>query len=113
MSKFGFKYFLVGGTVVDGTFSGASDFTTDALNLSSFQDAWLLYANSTYTTGAPTFTIQVSDDESVWFDYNERTTDVLFNRIVKESVFYPKFMRLVYKANSADGNVYLKLAEIG
>ena len=61
MKKLGVLDFRVGGVRVDN-YTGAADFVTDAVDFSLYSKAWVVYLESTHTIGAPTVTIEVSED---------------------------------------------------
>lgn len=107
MKKLGVLDFRVGGVRVDN-FSGAADFNTDSLDLSQYSKAWVVYLQSTHTIGAPTVTIEVSEDGNNWLNYVDDANDIVIPCGIGESRFYPKFMRLVYTANSSNGDVTFK-----
>ena len=107
MKKIGVLDFRVSGAAVD-SYSGGSDFQTDALDLSKYSRAWVVYLESTHTIGAPTVTIEVSEDGNNWLNYVDDATNIVIPCGIGESRFYPKFMRLNYTANSSNGNVTFK-----
>lgn len=111
MSKPDSENFFVSGTKVDG-YTGASDFNTDSLDMITFQQGWILYVESTHTSGTPTITIQVSRDGTNWLDYVTETINVQVPVAIKQSYFFPKYMRIAYTANSSNGNITLKLDKI-
>ncbi len=111
MKKLGVLDFRVGGTRVDN-YTGAADFVTDAVDFSLYSKAWVVYLESTHTTGTPSVDIQISKDGAEWLNYVDDATNILIPCSIGESKFYPKFMRLVYTANSSDGDVTFKYNQI-
>jgi hypothetical protein len=111
MAKLGSLNFYVSSVSVDG-YSGASDFNTDSTDLSDYQEGWIVYAESTHTSGTPTITIQVSRDGINWLNYCAETVNVAPPVAIKQSYFYPKYIRIAYTANSSDGNITLKFDKI-
>ena len=111
MKKLGVLDFRVSGSVVDG-YTGASDFVTDGLDFTKYSKSWILYLESTHTTGTPPVTIQISHNNSDWLDYVSDSVNVSLPASIFESKFYPKYMRISYTANSSDGNVTFKLNRI-
>lgn len=94
------------------SYSGASDFNTDSLNLSDFNGSYVLYLNSDHTTGTPTISMEVSNDGSSWFEYTGETTDIAIPIAISDDEFLPKYLRLAYTANSSDGDITFKLDPI-
>lgn len=109
--KLGVLDFKVASTAVTA-YSGASDFNTDAVDFSKYSKAWIVYLESTHTTGTPQITIQISKDGTNWIDYVAGSTLISIPVSILESRFYPKFMRISYIANSSDGNVTFKYHQI-
>lgn len=111
MIKLGVLDFKVASTAVTA-YSGASDFNTDSVDFSEYSKAWIVYLESTHTTGAPQITIEVSFDGSTWFDYLSRAVNVALPVTIQRSSFYPKFMRIAYTANSSNGDITFKYHQI-
>lgn len=107
MAKKSSNTFYVSSTAVTA-YSGASDFNTDAMDLSKFQGAYVLYLYSDHSSGTPTATVQVSYDGTTWFDYRAETTTVSLPISISDDEFLPKYARIVYVANSSNGNVTFK-----
>ena len=92
--------------------SATDDFTTEAMNLTKLNGPWVMYAERSGTDGAPKVTLQISRDGKAWSDYTVDATLVPLPASFSQSVFYPKFMRVVYVANSATGKVTFKFQEV-
>ena len=64
------------------------------------------------STGSPTITMQGSDDgEDGWFDYKEVLNIAIPESFIDDE-FFPKYMRLVYTANSSDGLITFKFGKL-
>lgn len=111
MAKLGSNSFNIGATDIDG-YTGASDFNTDGIDLTDYQEGWIVYIESTHTTGTPTISIQVSRDNTTFINYLTEAVDVSIPITIEQSTFKPNFMRIAYTANSSDGNVTFKLNKI-
>lgn len=96
-------------------FTGANDFNTDSFAMETFSGDWILYCSSTHTTGTPKVTIQISDEgddgSPIWFTYKDMVDIPITQSFIDDEVF-PKFMRIVYTANSSDGLVTFKLSRL-
>ena len=101
--------FRVLGVVVD-QFTAVSDFVTDALDLSGFNDDWVLFCfRELNTTGAPTITVECSSDGvNGWVNYKRDAVLVLLPNSFLDDEFFPRYMRISYVANGSDGTVTLK-----
>ena len=104
-------YFNVGGNPGRGV-SATADFTTDAMDLRNFNGPYIVYVSRSLTTGNPRWTIEHSWDGNDWFEYDDASKNLTIPNDVRESVFYPAFMRINYEANGATGTVTLLLTRI-
>lgn len=111
MKKLGILDFRIASVLVDG-FTGAADVNTDGVDFSKFSKAWIVYLDSTHTTGSPTITIEVSEDNVNWFDYLPKSINISLPVTIQRSSFYPRFMRIAYTANSSNGNITFKYNQI-
>ena len=93
---------------IDG-FSGASDFNTDGLELNN--NPFVLYTDSTHTSGSPTINIEFSGDSTTWYTYKSQSS-VSIPEVFFDDEFYPKYIRVAYTANSSNGNVTFKIVEL-
>lgn len=92
------------------TYTATSDFNTLGVDLSEFDGAWSLQVTRSATDGAPTVTIQCSNDNSNWEDYKESAgTDVTTGEIFLDDEFKLKYLRVQYYAGSGTGTVTMKL----
>jgi hypothetical protein len=88
--------FEVGGNkVVD--YDATSDFTTDSINFFHSHD-WSVDISENGTDGNPTFTIQSSNDNSKWYDYDKNATIVKIEDAFGWHYYEFKYMRIVYVA---------------
>lgn len=110
MAKKADNIFRVTGTAVD-SYSGAADFTTDAMDLRKYDGRWVLYCSSDHTSGTPQITIQVSDDNADWFDYQAESTNVDIPNWFYDDKMVHKYLRIQYVSNSSNGNVSLKFVQ--
>lgn len=98
-------------TAIDG-YTGVTDFTTAGIDLIDWIKGWVLYCSSTHTTGAPSVTLQVSDDNSTWFNYQDESTDIPISEYFRDNNMIHKYFRISYTANSSDGDVTFKFVKI-
>lgn len=113
MSKQDGKIFLDGATsspIV--SFSGSSDLTTEAIDLTDWDGQWLLYFWGDSAPNGQTITIQVSPDGTNWFDYKDEAVEVPFNDYFWDERFPHRFLRLDYKAGSYTGNITFKFYQL-
>jgi hypothetical protein len=96
LTEFTFK---VGG---DENIDLSLDQTTDSQSLcGSYQ--WSINATSGDVVGVPTYTIEVSNDDSTWYEYNNDSTNVAFTDAVDDNHFAFKYIRLVITSNGSTG----------
>ena len=107
--KLGVKLFYVSSFAVNGSYTGASDFNTNALELSE-NGEYILYLGSTHTTGTPKVTLQCSDDGTNWFNYKLDAVDVALPEVFLDDEFFPRYIRIAYTANSSNGNLSFKIS---
>lgn len=106
MSLIYFKILGVEAKGVDAT----SDFTTDAYEFCYSHD-WSVSLNELGLVGGPpTYTVEVSNNNTKWYDWDVLST----NAAIQDSVDAPymsfKYMRIVYSANgTSSGTVDVEL----
>ena len=105
-----YKIFLDGSKVVLN-YSGNSDFTTLGIDLADWSGQWVLYCSSDHTSGTPTVTLQISDDNADWFDYQTESTDIEIPNWFYDDKMVHRYFRIVYTANSSNGNVSFKFVQ--
>jgi hypothetical protein len=81
--------------IVDFDFE--NDITTDVIDMPESNKAWSIHVNSLDASGAPTLTINCSNDGVNFVEYSTLTTDVniLLVPMVFETEFCPRYMQLV------------------
>ncbi|GAG46875.1 unnamed protein product [marine sediment metagenome] len=84
----------VSGTPVVG-YDGTGDFTTDAFRL-CFNHAWAFSVTDSTTGGSPDYTIEVSNDDVQWYEYNSDSTNVSLDDGVDDTHMVWKYFRVVY-----------------
>lgn len=106
MSLVYFKISDVNTKAVDAT----NDFTTDKFRFEVSQN-WSVSFKDNSVVGLPTYTIEVSNNGSTWYELNVLSTDVKFDDSITSDFFSYRFMRVVYSANGASaGTVDLELS---
>lgn len=76
-------------------------------------DSVVILSNSKgLTAGDPTYTIEVSNDNLTWFEYNNLSTDVSVNDAVDDNHLAWIYMRVVYDAKTeTTGTVEFELTQ--
>ena len=111
MTKIGSIDFFVSSVIVDG-YTGAGDFNTDEIDLKAFNGDWVLYLFSTHTVGSPSISIQSSPDNTNWVDYDAKSINIIIPNSIINNSFIPRYMRIVYTANSSNGFVTFNLNKV-
>ena len=81
--------------VVD--YDATVNFTTDEIRFLHSHD-WSVDVSETGTDGNPTFTIQASNDNLKWYDYDKNAQNVKIEDAFGWDYFEFKYMRIVYVA---------------
>lgn len=85
----------------DGTLHDASVSETSESLQNCFKYDWSLApVQAGLTTTAPTYTIEVSNDDTNWFDYNNLSTDVAIEDAVDDNHLAWIYIRIVYNAKT-------------
>ena len=97
----------------DGTSHDASVSETSESLKSWYKYEWSLAPIITGLSGAtPTYTIEVSNDNVNWFEYNNLSTDVSIVDAVDDNHLAWIFMRIVYdKGTESTGTVEFELTQ--
>lgn len=92
-------------------YSATSNFTTLGIDLTEFDAKWTLQVIRSATDGLPTLTIECSDNNVDFKEYQLESTDISVRtgEMFKKNNFEPRFMRVKYTANSATGTITVKL----
>lgn len=102
-------YFKIGGVetkLVDAT----SDFTTDAYPFTHSHDWSVSLNDAGLVGGPPTFTVQVSNNKTKWYDWDALSTDTAIEDSPDAEYMSYKYMRIVYSANGTSaGTVDVEL----
>lgn len=92
-------------------YSASSDFVTIGTDFTDYDDKWTIQISRSLSTGAPTLSIESSDDNTNWKVYTGYATAVSVTN--GELLYYPayqfKYMRVSYKAVGATGTITMKL----
>jgi len=81
--------------------------TTDIIDMPASNKAWAIQINQIDASGAPTMTIQCSNDGVEFVDYSTATTDIdiITTPMIFDTEFCPRFMQLVlYPVGGAAGD---------
>lgn len=91
--------------------AATSDFDSSSINLSNFDGKWTLTVVRSASDGAPTVTIEASNDDTNWFEYKPESTgvDVTNGELFMDDEFLPRYMRVAFTSASATGTVTIKL----
>ena len=100
----GFEFFFDGINAINGR-TAASDILTKKIDLLDYSRAWEVYVSRTLTTGNPRWTIEASYDGTDWYLYDEDVENLSIPEYIRESVIYPRFIRINYEARGATGNM--------
>jgi len=97
----------------DGTSHDATVSETSEAVQSCYKYEWSLAPIKTGLTIAdPTYTIEVSNDGTTWFEYNNLSTDVSVNDAVDDNHLAWIFMRVVYDAKTeTTGTIEFELTQ--
>jgi len=108
MVKTGEQFFLVSNNLIN-QYSGASDFNSDSLRLPN--SIFIIYAESSHTSGSPKIDVEFSNDATTWYVYKSQS-NVSISQTIWDDEFLPRYMRIKYAANSSNGNVTFKIVNI-
>ena len=102
-------YFKILGTEAKGV-DATSDFTTDAYEFLN-SHGWSVSLNdSGLAGGPPTFTIEVSNNKTKWYEWDVLSTNTAIEDSPDASYMSFKYMRIVYSANGTSlGTVDVEL----
>lgn len=93
-----FTYFKVNGQNAQ-QLDATQNVTTDAYQFNN-SHGWMVSINDINVAGGPgTWTIQVSNNSSKWYDLNLDSTDVVLEDAVDSDFIGFKYMRVVYSSN--------------
>ena len=102
-------FFKIAGVNAEGV-DATSDFTTDAFPTLISHD-WSVSFNDNSVVGTPTYTIEVSNNESTWYLLNVLSTNVKFDDSITSDFLSYKFMRVKYLAGgTSSGTVDLEFS---
>jgi len=98
----------VGNKIV--AYTAVSSFNTLGIDLSDAVDfTWTLQIFRSASDGTPTVTLQCSNDNTNWDNYQLESTSISLPVIFKKSSFEPKYLRVVYTATgSPTGTITMK-----
>lgn len=102
-------FFKISGADAVGV-DATNDFTTDGYPFEISHD-WSVSFKDNAVTGLPTYTLQVSNNNSTWYNLNVLSTGVKFDDSITSDFISYRFMRVVYTANGASaGTVDVELS---
>lgn len=103
-------FFKISGSNAQGT-DATNDVTTDSFEFKSSHDWSVSIPGDSITGGPPTYTVEVSNDDSTWYDYNNSSTDIDVVDAVADHYFSFRYMRVNYSANGTSaGTVDMRLS---
>jgi hypothetical protein len=102
------KFQFSDGELHDATLSETSQSLSNC-----FKYDWSLAPiQSGLTTTTPTYTIEVSNDNTNWFEYNNLSTDVLIEDAVDDNHLAWIYIRIVYDAKTeSTGTIEFELTQ--
>jgi len=92
-------------------YDGTLDFTTDSFEM-CFNHYWSFSVTDNTVGGTPTYTIEASNDNVQWYEYNLNSSLVDLADGVDDNHFAWRYFRVVYVSNavtSGDVTFYLSL----
>jgi hypothetical protein len=97
----------------DGTSHDATVSETSQSIQSCYKYEWALAPiKSGLTVGDPTYTIEVSNDDTTWFEYNNLSTNVSVDDAVDDNHLAWVYMRVVYNAGTeTTGTIEFELTQ--
>jgi len=114
--KPGLSFFTVAGVKIDGTFTAAATFVSDWMDMTEYDQPWIVDVERDGTDGDPRFTIEESPDgvEPIpgpdrGKTYNARAKNLTIPNSRFESNYRPNFMRILYFDNGATGDMTASL----
>jgi len=106
MSVVNFKVSGSPAVAVDAT----SNFTTDPFDFKSSSD-WAVALIETGLVGAPTFSVEVSTNQTKWYEWDALSTNVAIDDSPDADYMSFAYMRIVYLANGASaGTIEVELS---
>lgn len=87
-----------------------ADFTTDSISFDNSHDWSVSFSSTGITGGPPTYTVEVSNDDSTWFPWSVASTDIGLGVSPNDNFMPYKHLRVVYENNvTTAGTVTLEL----
>lgn len=93
--------FKIGGIPAENV-DATSDVTTDAFKFDISHD-WSVSFKDNSVVGLPTYTIEVSNNQSTWYNLHSLSNNVKFVDSITSDFLSYSFMRILYSANGATG----------
>lgn len=95
--------------LADGT-AATGDFNSTELDLTNFDDAWTLDVIRSASDGAPTATIQCSNDGTNWFTYKDQSgVSVTNGETFVDDEFKWRYIRVAFTSAGATGTVDINI----
>jgi len=102
-------YFKIAGVPAKGV-DATNDFTTDAYQFCNSHDWSVSLNDAGLVGGPPTFTIEVSNNSTKWYDWDTLSTNTAIVDSPDAPYMSYKYMRIVYTANGTSaGTVDVEL----
>lgn len=99
--------FKIGGVPAQNV-DATSDVTTDAFATFISHD-WSVSFKDNSVVGFPTYTIEVSNNESTWYNIADKAKNVKFDDSITCDFLSYRYMRVLYSANGAtEGTVNIE-----
>lgn len=76
-----------------------SNFTTDGIKFPNSLSWSVTFKRNAIVGGTPVYTVEVSNNEITWYDYNNLSTDVSLEDSVADDSMSFTFMRIQYLAS--------------
>lgn len=94
------KTLLFGGST---TTPLTADVVSDSLKVEQTY-AWNISPSTTDLTGAPTYTVEVSNNDVDWYSYDDLFTDIALTKAVESEAISFLYVRVAITSNGATGS---------
>lgn len=94
-------------------YTAVSSFNTESIDFTKYSGIWNFTATRSASDGAPTLTVQCSNDGSNWQNYGTTSTGFTLPCRFEDETFTPNYLRFVYtNTGSPTGTITILLYQL-